>query len=480
MINGKQYVERIDALNNEVWIAGEKCTGKISELAPFKGIVKSKAALYEYQCKEKNEELFRYALPHLKEAYGFSYHQPKRIKDLSNRRKATQEWARLNAGLMGRSPDYMNTLLMTLGVAAPHFAEDREAFGDNIKRLYEKARTEDLSITHTFINPQVNRSIGQYFNDSTITAAKVVEEKKEGIVIHGARLLATQGGLTDELLVLPAGGHTIDDSYIFGFMIPSNTKGLKFLCRESFCYSDSKFDHPLGSQFEEIDSIVVFDQVLVPWECVFIYKNIQTVAGMEDATGMYTFLQFQSVCRQVVKLEYILGLCELMGDAIQIQEYEHVKQKMSEIITTLEIMKALLLASEVNSHLNQYGTLVPDSQPLKAASQYFPAVYPRIIEIIQLLGASGLISIPTEKDFNSDIQEDLAQYLQGANIEAKERVQLFRMAWDLGMSAFGSRQTQFERFFFGDPVRLAAVHYNRYYTQPYVDMVEAFLNKVGE
>ncbi len=478
MINGEEYIERIDALQNEVWIEGGKCSGKLSELAPFKGIIKSKAVLYDYQCQPENQKLFQYSTPDRKVDYGFSYHQPTTVEDLTKRRLATQEWARLSAGLMGRSPDYMNTLLMTLGMAAPHFAQDQKAFGDNIKRLYEKARAEDLSITHTFINPQVNRSVGQYFDDTNVTAAKVIEENKEGIVIQGARLLATQGGLTDELLVLPAGGYTLDDSYLFGFMIPSDTKGLKFLCRESFCYRDSRFDHPLASQFEEIDSIVVFDHVLVPWECVFLYKNVKIVGDMEEATGMYAFLQFQSVCRQVVKVEYILGLCELMGEAIQIQEYEHIKLKMSEIITTLEIMKALLIASEVNSQANQYGTLVPESQPLKAAIQYFPSVYPRLIEIIQLLGASGLISIPTEKDFDSDIQEDLARYLQGANINAKERVQLFRMAWDLGMSAFGSRQTQFERFFFGDPIRLSAIHYNRYYTQPYVDMVQAFLNNL--
>ncbi|WP_394171938.1 4-hydroxyphenylacetate 3-monooxygenase, oxygenase component [Guptibacillus hwajinpoensis] len=480
MINGKEYINRMDALQSEIWIKGEKCSGKLTKLAPFKGILKSKAALYDYQCQEENRELFRYSHPDGKGEYGFSYHQPLSLEDLINRRKATQEWARMSAGLMGRSPDYMNTLLMALGTAAPHFAKDRQEFGDNIKRLYERARDEDLSITHTFINPQVNRSMGHYLNSSTVTAAKVVEENKEGIVIQGARLLATQGGLTDELLVLPAGGPSFDDSYIFGFMIPANTKGLKFLCRESFCYSDCTFDHPLASQFEETDSIVVFEQVLVPWECVFVYKNLEAMSTVDEETGMYAFLQYQSVCRQIVKLEFILGLCEMIGDAIQIQEYEHVKLKMSEIINALEIMKALLLSSEVNSQPNRYGTVIPASTPLKAAIQYFPGVYPRLIEIIEMLGASGLISIPTQEDFQSEIKEDLERYLQGANIEAKERVRLFRVAWDLSMSAFGSRQTQFERFFFGDPVRLQAVHYNSYPMQPFVDQVQEFLNRIEE
>ncbi|WP_270180011.1 4-hydroxyphenylacetate 3-monooxygenase, oxygenase component [Alkalihalobacillus sp. CinArs1] len=474
MINGKQFVDRIDALQNEVWIEGKRCEDKLSESAPFKGIIASKAELYDYQCCSEQQELFSYTT-HDGEKYGFSYHQPQTVEDLINRRKATQSWARLNGGLVGRPPDYMNTLVMALAAASPHLSKGERPLGENMKALYELAKSKDLSITHTFINPQVNRSISHYLDDATITAAKVIEENKDGIVIHGAKLLATQGGLTDELLVLPS-GQTLDESFIFGFMIPSNTKGLRFLCRESYRYRESSFDHPLAARFEEGDSLVVFDNVLVPWNRVIIYKDFQVLSDLDAETGMYAFLQYQAVCRQVVKLEFLLGLCEAMCDAIQISEFEHVKLKMTEIIVSLEIMRALLLSSEVNSEINRYGTRVPDSKPLRTANNYFAKTYPRLIEITQLLGASSMISLPTEDDFESKIKGDLGQYLQGANIDAKERVKLFRIAWDIGMSAFGSRQTQFERFFFGDPIRLSTSFYNSYPKQAYHDMVQDFLN----
>lgn len=474
MINGKQYVDRIDSLNSEIWIEGKRCTEQLSKSSPFKGIIASKAALYDYQCLPSNRDLF-WREDKGGHKYGFSYSQPQSVEDLIKRRRATQQWAKLNAGLIGRPPDYMNTLIMTLGSASPYLSTGNKLFGENMKAIYELAKTKDLSITHTFVNPQINRSISQYLDDHTVTAAKVIEENNEGIVIHGARLLATQGGLTDELLVLPA-GQSVDEALIYGFLLPTNTKGLRFLCRESYCYSESIFDHPLATRFEESDSIVVFDRVLVPWDRVFLYKDLQILSDLDSETGMYSFLQYQAVCRQVVKLEFLLGLSEAICDAISISEYEHVKLKMSEIISSLEIMKGLLVSAEINGEMNRYGTLVPDNKPLRTAINYFANTYPRLVEITQLLGASSLISLPIEKDFEAPIKKDLDNYLQGANIGALDRVQLFRVAWDLGMSAFGSRQTQFERFFFGDPIRLSTSFYNSYPKQDYHDLIQDFLN----
>ena len=105
------------------------------------------------------------------------------------------------------------------------------------------------------------------------------------------------------------------------------------------------------------------------------------------------------------------------------------------------------------------GIYATRSTTLQVAINIFPRVYPRFTEIIQLLGASGLMSIPTENAFQSSIRKDLDQYLQSKSNNAEERVKLFRLAWDLTMSAFGTRETLYERFFFGDPIRLSSELY---------------------
>ncbi|ARK31544.1 4-hydroxyphenylacetate 3-monooxygenase, oxygenase component [Halalkalibacter krulwichiae] len=476
VIKGSDYIDRIDQLQNEVWIDGEQVTGKLSEHLAFKGILHSKAALYDLQHDPKLTHLLTCTSSTSDDCYNFAFEQPTTIEKLTKRRMATQFWARKSGGTIGRSPDYINTAIMTLGSSHSFF---KEPYSTNIKQIFEHARKNDLSFTHTFINPQVNRSPHYLeFSDDreNIIAAKIIDETEEGIVIQGARLLATQGGLTDEILVLPVGGNTIDPDYVYAFAIPSNTPGLKFLCRESYAKMvTSEYDYPLTSHFDEIDSIVVFDNVLVPWDRVFLYKDLEAVGRIYTIPNLNIMLLFQAVCRQVVKTEFLLGLTETLAQTLAITEYQHVQEKLTELIMTLEIMQSLLTKAEVEAKQNEFGTMVPDAKPLMVASSYYQKTYPRLVEVLHLLGASGLTALPTEKDFRSEIGKDLEKYLQARNCSADDRVQLFRLAWDLTMSPFGSRQTQYERYFFGDPIRLSSALYLSYDKSPFTDQVQSFL-----
>ena len=460
-MDGKMYLDRVRKLKANIWIDGQKITEDITEHYAYKGILASKAKLFDVQLEKENIDVMTYTSSLTGNRVGTSFLQPKTKEDLEKRRITTQKWASTSGGMMGRSPDYMNTGLMALGSAWEIFQDDHNR-GKNIKNLYEFARENDLTFSHTFVSPQVNRSVGYYEEGREPISAQIVKTSNDGIIVKGARLLATQGGITDELLVLPVGGKYIEEPHIYAFSIPSNTPNLKFICRESFRYRDSTFDHPLGARFEEMDTIVVFDHVLVPWERVFLYKDLTIALNMYQETSFYPFLLHQAVARQVVKLEFLLGVAQLIVDTIDIGGYLHVQEKMSEIIVGLESLNSLLLSSELAAKPDKRGTMIPNSNPLQVAISLFPRLYPRSIEILQLLGASGLISIPTEKDFHSEIRQDLNQYLQGASCDARERTKLFRLAWDIALSAFGGRQLLYERFFFGDPLRLSTGLYNNY------------------
>ncbi|WP_216827541.1 4-hydroxyphenylacetate 3-monooxygenase, oxygenase component [Alkalihalobacterium elongatum] len=476
-INGKTYTDRIDQLKSEVWIDGGRVEGKISEHPAFRGVIESQAHLYDLQHKTSIKKIMTYTSPITGEKVGTSFLIPKTKSDLKKRRLMAQEWARTNAGLMGRSPDYMNTVL-TAFVASTDILEGNEnCFPEHLLSFYEQARENDFSFTHTFINPQFNRAPLHFLDEfQHPIAAKVIEKNSDGIVIKGAKLLATQGGITDEIIVYST-ANPFDKSYAYAFSIPSNTKGLKFLCRQSFSSDTTRFDYPLTSRFEENDSIVVFDNVTVPWERVFYYDNIQ-VANSFTSKGAFTSLALhQVVSRQVVKLEFILGVAQLIVDTINTGEYQHVQEKVSEIIIGLETMKAFLIASEAEATKNRNGVLLPAINPIYTGINTFQRLYPRVVEIIQLLGASGMINIPTEKDFEANIKNDLNLYLQAKTKDAKARVKLFRLAWDLCMSPFGTRQTLYERFFFGDPVRLSSSLFINYNKKPLVDRVERFLEE---
>ena len=102
-------------------------------------------------------------------------------------------------------------------------------------------------------------------------------------------------------------------------------------------------------------------------------------------------------------------------------------------------------------------------------------MYPRMAEIIQLLGSSSLMGLPTEADFTAEISPELEKYLATDSTGARDRVRLFHLAWDVACSAFGGRQTLYERFFGGDPVRNTMLLYQGYNKSPAMDRVQQFL-----
>jgi len=477
---GKQYIDRVDQAQANVWINGEQVKGKISEHPAFVGVMKSQAELYDMQHDPAKKEYMTYVSPTSGERVGTSFIQPRTKEDLEIRRKMIQEWAKFNGGMMGRSPDYINTGIMAYGSASDMFGKQDPFYAKNMQEYYEYCRENDLSLTHTLIQPQVNRAVNSAQLPDPYIAARIVEKTSEGVVIRGARLLATQGGITDEIMVFPS---TLlkqaeeENPYAYAFSIPNSTPGLKFICRESFDYGKSNFDHPLGSRFEEMDTIVVFDDVVVPWNRVFALGDVGICNQAYNESNAVVHMTHQVVSKNIMKSEFILGILQLMVETINIGQFQHVQEKMSEVIIVLETMKAYVTAAEANAKIDKWGIMTPDFTPLNIARHYFPKIYPRFSEIMQLLGASGLMAIPNEADFNSELRPDLDKYLQAANGNAYNRVKLYRLAWDVCMSAFGSRQTLYERFFFGDPIRMASNLYNGYDKQKQVESVKEFLNR---
>jgi 4-hydroxyphenylacetate 3-monooxygenase len=100
----------------------------------------------------------------------------------------------------------------------------------------------------------------------------------------------------------------------------------------------------------------------------------------------------------------------------------------------------------------------------------------RMCEIIQILGAGGLVAVPSYAEFDGPLAADVETYFQAANADARYRVKLFRLAFDAAVSSFSGRQQLYERYYSGDPVRLAATLYEIYDKDRYVDRIAELLD----
>src|SRR5487761_1207403 len=456
---GKQYLEALDSEPREVWLGGEKITRNISRHPKFRAMALSMAHLYDMQHDPKLREEMTYVSPTSGERVGMSFLQPKTVEDLRRRGLMMKRWADYSGGMLGRTPDYLNGDLMAIASAADFFGGKDSRFAQNVRKYYEYVRENDLLMTHTLIHPQANRSVGPSKQSDPFLAARVLEKNDKGVVIRGARMLATLP-LADEILVFPSTvirGTPDDMPYAIAFAIPCSTKGLKFICREPFS-EDSKFDHPLASRFDEQDAVVIFDDVLVPWDRIFVLEDVEGANTLQEATSGIVFMSQQVVVKNIAKTEFVLGVTSLIADTIGITEFQHVQEKIAKIIIMLESMKAFLRASEADAQLNKWGIMTPDFKPLNAARNLYPRLFPQLRTIIQQLSASGMMALPT----------------------AEDRIRLFRLAWDIAGSSFGSRQELYERFFFGDPVRMAGALYNWYDKEPYKQRIREFLHQKEE
>ena len=480
---GRQYLDGLRAARAEIWIGGERVDDVTTHPAT-RNTAHSLAQLYDRQHRPATRDALTYRSPTSGEPVGLSFLTPKSREELARRRVAMKEWADYSGGFLGRTPDYLNSSFMAMAAAADYFAGDDPRHGENIRRYYEYIRERDLCLTHTLINPQANRGKTVGEQPDPFLPAGIVEETSAGLVIRGARMLATLAPFADELAVFPstvlkAGGPNVE-RYSFAFAIPCNTPGLKFLCRESFDLGRSHFDHPLGSRFDELDAVVVFDDVTVPWERVFLKGDVERCNGVFGVTNAVVQMMHQVVVKNVAKTEFLLGLACLIVDTIAVDQFQHVQEKLAEIIQNLELMKACLRAAEADAALDAWGVMTPARLPLDVARNVYPKMYPRMVEILQLLGASGYMATPTEADLHSAIGGDVRRYLQAAKGDAEERIKLFRLGWDVACSSFGGRQELYERFFFGDPVRMAGALYAGYDKEPLMARIRDFLARADE
>jgi len=480
---GQQYLDAVNAQRREVYYNGELITTNVAEHPVFRGVTRSLAALYDMQHDPSLRDEMTYVSPTTGERVGLSFLVPRTQADLARRSNMIKRWHDATAGMLGRSADYLNAALMALAAGADFLGQADARFAENARRYYEYAREHDLLLTHTLITPQANRAAGTAKQSDPNLAAAVLRQTEEGIVVRGCRLLATLGPITDEIMVFPS---TVlkatpeDEPYAYAFAIACDTPGVKFLCRESFDYGRSHFDHPLGSRFDEMDAVVVFDDVLVPWERVFMVGRPDLCNQLYAGTNAVVHMAHQVVIKNVAKTEFLLGVILSIIDTIGIEQFQHVQEKAAEVILALEQMRAFLRAAEADAQLDRYGVMTPAWWPLNAARNYYPRTYPRLVELIHLLSASGLMALPTEADLANPVERPLIdKYLVARSADAHDRIRLFRLAWDIASSAFGQRQVLYERFFFGDPVRMAGALYASYDKQPYVDRVRRFLEQEG-
>jgi 4-hydroxyphenylacetate 3-monooxygenase len=457
-----------------VHIDGERVTD-VTRDPRFAGGARTLASLYDLQHRPELQDELTYRSPTTGDRVGLSYIEPKTPEDLKRRRVMVKHWHDYTLGMFGRAPDFLNVVISTYASCSEALGQ----YGKNMRTFYERCRENDLVATHSLANPQVDRSN----REAPETAARTVADNDKGIVVRGARMLSTLAAYSDELMVMPPPSGRMPDTeaakaLAYGFAIPIATKGLRFICRPSLAHAaGSPLDHPISSRYDESDGMIVFDDVLVPWERVFIYRDVQTCNSFHRKTDALAPSSQEFTIKMWAKAEFMMALGFALAKATRVDEHQHVQGMLGELINTTEVVKACVLASEADAHQSKYGILMPAPGPVEAMRFMFPPLFKRACEIIQHIGAGGLFMVPSFAEVDGPLKDDVARFYQAANADSRSRIKLFRLALDAALSTFAGRQQLYERYFAGDPVRGIGGLYNGYEKEPHIKRIQDLLER---
>lgn len=451
--SGSDYVEGLRD-DRRVFIEGDYVSDVASHPA-FAGAVRSVARIYDQAHDEANRAEMTFPSPATGEPVNISFLIPRSEDDLRRRRIALRKAAELSGGLIGRGPEHVAGFLAGWAGRSDIFAEGGEQYAENVTNFYEHVRDNDLFCAYAIVPPQIDRSKPAHQQEDPYLYAGVKEELADGIIVTGAQMLGTGAAIADYLIlscIVPL--QEGDEDYAISVAVPLGADGLKVYSRRSYATAaNSTFDYPLASQFDETDSLIVFDDVFVPWDRVFILRNRQVTRDQWNRTPAHLLGNNQAHIRFSVKLDLLTGLAMRVAQMNGSDKFPPVRGTLGELAAHAAMVYGLVLAQEQNCEVDEHGVAWPGRAESFSVQTLQSDFYPKLLHLVRDLVGGGVIQLPSGVgDFaNPEAAADLERYVQSPGYPSRDRVKLLKLVWDLIGSEFAGRHEQYEMFYAGAP-----------------------------
>ncbi|GAB2023224.1 4-hydroxyphenylacetate 3-hydroxylase N-terminal domain-containing protein [Pseudolactococcus yaeyamensis] len=442
----------------EVYLNGQHITDMASEPV-FSKTLAVIQRYYDLQNENKNHTFFNGEIE-----TSVMFLTPKTIEDLGIKRQIYEEVARESYGMLGRTPDFINAGVAVLGSYADRLgAQGKIDFASNAKKWANHVKFDDVFVSHAIQNPQLDRqkNLSQLLAEGQEFAGVWIKETREdGVIVRGAKQVNTLAPLADELLIFnlpdlkPA-----DQKFAVAFVLPIATSGVKVICRKPMMTDDQSLaDYPLSQAFDEMDAFLLFDDVFVPNEALFVCGDVAQSNAFFEASGLFNHTAHQDEVRGFVKLEFVTGIAVRLAHQLGLFDFQRVQEKLGELSVNLELIRSCIIASEVTGKM-QKGVFTPNMQTLLAVRAKLTTYYDEALRVIAEFSAGSAVGVPDFRAFsNPDIAEMLESALTSELMSAEERMLLLNLAWDITSEAFGQRQRVYEFLHGGNPMFIYLQH----------------------
>ncbi|GGF00014.1 4-hydroxyphenylacetate 3-hydroxylase N-terminal domain-containing protein [Mycetocola zhadangensis] len=476
-MGARRGYEYLAGLNDgrEVWYGAERVN--VAEDPTFAGSVAGMAAYFDYQWENQDDCLF--PSPETGDQISVAHIRPRSADDIARRHRAFDRFARYSMGMLGRTPDYVNVVLAGHVSRTDIWEKASDPiYYERISNYQKYVAENDLALTHTIVHANIDKSIGELDGANAELTLQVVDRTDEGVIVRGAKMLATLGPIADECYVYPATpirpGY---EKYAISFAVPMNTPGVVVVCRDHYGVDQSVEDRPFSSRFDEQDGVVIFEDVLIPHDRVFIDGELDLYNSVNQGTATGCTQQ-QTAIRAAVKLEFAYDLLAEIAKTTGSESRPDIATMLGEVHGYLTMTRAIIHSAETRAHDWGGGAffLHDDIGVLRTIMSEWMV---RVNDVIKTIGSHNLLATPTQAAFDEPrLGPLLEKYLPGANnVSARERAQVFRTAWDFAGSALGSRIELYERFYLGSIGRARILEHQKAQRNGDSGAVRAFLEQ---
>jgi 4-hydroxyphenylacetate 3-monooxygenase len=449
-MTGAEYLESLRD-GREVWLYGEKVKDVTTHPA-FRNSARMIARLYDSLHDPKLRDVLTAPTPDGGFTHKF-FVAPRSWQEQLASRDAVAAWARMSYGWMGRSPDYKASFLGTLQPNAAYYGK----YQQNAAAWGRKAQARTLFMNHAIVHPPMDRD--RPVEKRAESCVHVVKETDQGLVVSGAKIVATSAAITNVTFVAQQGQLPVQDpKYACCFLVPTGARGVKLICRASYeqtaAVMGTPFDYPLSSRMDENDAIFILDDALIPWEDVLVYGDLNASNPFAGDSGIAPRALFHGCTRLAVKMDFICGLMIKALEAGGTSAFRGQQARAGELIAYRNLFWSLSDSMARNAAPWVGGTVLPGPEATSAYHVLGPLLYPRISALIEESVGSGLIYVPSSAaDFqNPELRPYLDKYLRGSmGYTAEQRVKMMKLLWDAIGTEFAGRHELYEVNYSGAP-----------------------------
>jgi len=450
LMTGQDYLESIRD-GRRVYLGKERIDDVTTHPA-FRNAAHSFAAIYDRKRAPENRDVMTFEEEG--DTYSCYFLLPKTREQLLQRFETHRRIASWTYGLLGRSPDNFPSYVSGLVMDPAMFDRIRPGFGDNIRNYYRHMRKNDIFASHTVTNPQgwrpVNPAEGPPRTPPTL---RVVDEDDSGVTINGLKMLGTAMLFCHETWcgnLQPVSPGQEKESITCA--VPLNAPGVSIWSRKSYeQYAVSEFDNPLSTRFDENDAAVLFENVKVPWERVFCHDNVEMTRAIYMLTPGHAMANHQANVRFLEKLKLIVGIAAKLAAINNVAHIPAVQFTLGRLAALQGTLEGLIMGSVNCGEEQALGYHTVNRRYVYAALHWCTNNHSEICDTVRELMGAGVFQMPADISVlqDAEMSEAFETYWSTPGHSAKDRMKLFKLAWDLLGSDFAGRHMQYEKFYAG-------------------------------